>query len=589
MRQIGSAMANELPAATPVDAGGQFGWYHPPCGAAGRVGVVLCNAFGAEMLCAHAGWRALAIALAAAGLPTLRFDYAGTGDSAGEDREPDRLGVWSGGINAAIDAFRQGAGVDRVIVVGLRLGATLAAGALAGRGDVAGFAALAPVTSGRNHARELAVLARLNRLRPEDAPPDADEIGGIGVNGFFFSEETLGAIKALDLRGIAPPAADILLLEREGAADAVLWRGEGMRVETALFAGYDTFMDNPTTSVPPAESWRRVVDWCGAIAAKTAGEAAPATGFAPPRVRAAGCTETPLHFGRNDSLFGILSAPEAGAAADLAVIILNAGRNPHIGWGRGAVEMARALATKGTSVLRLDAAGIGDSPAWPDGPGEVLYSPDQKADVRAAMDALTARGFRRFHLVGACGGAYLALHTARDDTRVAGFSLVNLLKFHWREGDSLAVAMAEQVYRPTNSYLQRLKDPETWRRILRGEVALAGIAGALARRIGHKLTAMPLKLFARLNGRLSPQAEAAGWFRALAVLGVVMQMILSAEDPALAELALYFGQEGRDLPPEAHVRVEILANADHNLSQRDARLRTLALVEEALAAIRGGA
>lgn len=585
-------MAGDFQDAAPVDAGGQFGWYHPPLGTGGRVGVVLCNAFGAEMLCAHAGWRQLAIRLAAAGLPTLRFDYAGTGDSAGDDREADRLDTWSRGIDDAIESLRHGAGVERVIVIGLRLGATLAAVVATRRDDIAGFSALAPVGSGRIHARELAMLAKLNRLRPDDAPPDADEIGGIGVNGFFVSDETQAAIKALDLTRVAGPAAEILLLERGNAVDADLaaaWRDQGARVETAVFEGYDTFMDSPTTTVLPEASWARLVDWCRALAAKETTEAPVRSGFGAAHAAGAGWREAPLFFGRDERLFGILSTPETkGTNDDLAVLILNAGRNHHIGWGRGAVEMARALAAKGSTVLRLDAAGIGDSPAWPEGPEEVLYSPEQKADVIAAMDALAVRGFRRFHLVGACGGAYLALHAAIVDPRIAGFSLVNLLKFHWREGDSLAVAMAEQVYRPTGSYVQRLKDVETWKRILKGEVALAGIAGAIARRIGHKLMAVPLKLFALLNGAVSPQAEASGWFQALAVPGVVMQMILSAEDPAMAELALYFGPEGRDLPPEAKVRVEIIPHADHNHSQRDARTQTLARVEEALAELRGG-
>lgn len=585
-------MADDLRGATPVDAGGQFGWYHPPAGAGARVGIVLCSALGTEMLCAHAGWRQLAIRLAAAGMPTLRFDYAGTGDSPGDDREADRLGVWSRGIDSAIESLRRGAGVERVIVVGLRLGATLAATVAARRDDIAGFAALAPVVSGRVHARELAMLARLNRLRPDDAPPDADEIGGIGVNGFFVSDETLGAIKALDLRSVARPAAEVLLVERENAVDAefaAAWRDQGARIETAIFEGYDTFMDSPTTTVLPEASWARLVAWCRALAANETADQPRQSSFATASIVGPGWQEAPLFFGRGERLFGVLSMPELkGSNDDLAVIILNAGRNHHIGWGRGAVEMARALAAKGSTILRLDAAGIGDSPAWPDGPEEVLYSPEQKADVMAAMDALAARGFRRFHLVGACGGAYLALHAAIADPRIVGFSLVNLLKFHWREGDSLAVAMAQQVYRPTSSYLQRLKDPETYRRILKGEVALAGIAGALLRRIGHKLMTVPVKLFARPDGALSPGAEAAGWFRALAVPGVVMQMILSAEDPALAELALYFGPEGRDLPPEAKVRIEIIPHADHNHSQRDARVQTLALVEEALAELRGG-
>jgi len=65
-----------LTAATPVSIGQNFGWLHH---ANGDRGVVMCAAMGYEALCAHQSWRVLADGLAAAGLPTLRFDYPGGG------------------------------------------------------------------------------------------------------------------------------------------------------------------------------------------------------------------------------------------------------------------------------------------------------------------------------------------------------------------------------------------------------------------------------------------------------------------------------------------------------------------------------
>jgi hypothetical protein len=76
----------------PVTFAGCFGWLHP---APGRRGVVLCNAWGQEALCAHRSWRLLAMDLAAAGLPTLRFDYPGTGDSLDDPETPAGSGPGS--------------------------------------------------------------------------------------------------------------------------------------------------------------------------------------------------------------------------------------------------------------------------------------------------------------------------------------------------------------------------------------------------------------------------------------------------------------------------------------------------------------
>ena len=68
----------------------------------------------------------LARKLEGAGYAAMRFDYAGTGDSSGEIAD---FGVdaWVEDIEAAAEVLRQESGVTRIVLVGLRLGATLAA------------------------------------------------------------------------------------------------------------------------------------------------------------------------------------------------------------------------------------------------------------------------------------------------------------------------------------------------------------------------------------------------------------------------------------------------------------------------------
>jgi pimeloyl-ACP methyl ester carboxylesterase len=87
---------------------------------------VLCYPWGAEYVYAHHTMRQLAVKLSTCGFHTLRFDYFGTGDSGGEDYEANPAAA-AVDIESAIEGLQDIVGVARVALIGLRLGATLAA------------------------------------------------------------------------------------------------------------------------------------------------------------------------------------------------------------------------------------------------------------------------------------------------------------------------------------------------------------------------------------------------------------------------------------------------------------------------------
>jgi pimeloyl-ACP methyl ester carboxylesterase len=87
---------------------------------------VLCQPWGVEYVYAHRTMRQLAVKLSASGFHTLRFDYFGTGDSGGEDSEADPAAAQVD-VESAIEGLQDIVGVPRVALIGLRLGATLAA------------------------------------------------------------------------------------------------------------------------------------------------------------------------------------------------------------------------------------------------------------------------------------------------------------------------------------------------------------------------------------------------------------------------------------------------------------------------------
>ncbi len=104
-----------------------FAIHDPPSGANERPrAAVLCNPGGAEAVYAHRSLRHLALRLARLGFHVVRFDYFGTGDSGGADEEAGEQGMQSD-LEYAIEAARDVAGSSRVTLVGLRLGAVIAA------------------------------------------------------------------------------------------------------------------------------------------------------------------------------------------------------------------------------------------------------------------------------------------------------------------------------------------------------------------------------------------------------------------------------------------------------------------------------
>jgi pimeloyl-ACP methyl ester carboxylesterase len=120
--------------------------------------VLLCNPFGEEAARAHRSFRVLANQLERLGYPVLRFDYGGTGDSMGESDDVS-LDGWLADVGHAADELAAASGGKKLVAVGLRLGATLAALATArGRLRPRHLVLWDPVVDGGGYLRELSAM-----------------------------------------------------------------------------------------------------------------------------------------------------------------------------------------------------------------------------------------------------------------------------------------------------------------------------------------------------------------------------------------------------------------------------------------------
>ncbi|MBL9028270.1 MAG: alpha/beta hydrolase [Myxococcales bacterium] len=104
-----------------------FGFLNEPRGETQRAhGVLLCPPIAQEHVRAHWALRQVATSLCRAGFHVLRFDWFGVGDSAG-DLSQATVARWRSDLETAAQELKDAAGVRKVSLVGLRLGATLAA------------------------------------------------------------------------------------------------------------------------------------------------------------------------------------------------------------------------------------------------------------------------------------------------------------------------------------------------------------------------------------------------------------------------------------------------------------------------------
>lgn len=529
-------------------------------------GVVLCNAFGHEELNGHRSMRHLASLLADAGLPALRFDYDATGDSAGDDREGGRVAAWRASIVQAAEALRAEAGVSRVVLAGLRMGALLALVAAREVG-ADGLVLWNPVVSGRMHARELLRLHKMLFPRPKgDAAPPADE----EALGFVLSKETAADLGKLDALALAEkPAGSCLVIggNDQPAEDKLLdkLRELGMEVEYRHLPGHRFLVTDPHRSEVPGEMLSAIVDHLSSRYPES-GEAKAASEL-PAVVSGGPGGEQAWLFGAPGRRFGVLTpAKEKGDRP--AIVLMNAGSIHHIGPNRAFVRMARRWADLGYPVLRMDLSGIGESAPGEGSPENVPYPRDAVKDAQAAMTALQEAGVaRRFILSGLCSGADIAFRAGVIDRRVAGAWMINPQAFYFESSDALKGFMKAEL--EAQYYESGLWDLERWKKMIRGQVDLLHIAGVMRGKVESAVKRRIGRLFGERAGS-APQTpesrDVIADLRSMAARGVDTFLLCSEDDPGLIYLEKYFGSGLQEISGARGFRREVALGTDHTFT-----------------------
>ncbi len=399
-----------------------FGWVHRPADDTAVGAVVLCPPLAREWTNAHYAYRMLAQLLAAAGMLAVRFDYDGTGDSAGVDGDPARVAAWLASISAAIELARE-SGSASVSLVGMRMGALLAAVAAAKTEPIDGVVLWDPCPSPRAFLREQSAL---HRLALEDHPVQE---GVVELPGMVLDAETATDLGSLEVPDSRHPRARVLLLTRPGRRPQVDLAGAlGTEVAEGPALGQERLLDVDLAEREiPVETMGHIVSWL------TTQNRRPASTITVPRresarigVAGTSVTEQAVRIGPA-GLFGIVTDPDE-AKVSTTVLMLNSGNNSHTGPSRLWVDLSRHWASMGIRCARFDQSGLGDSPTRPGQAPQVIRAPENFDDVEDARRVL-ATDPTDVALVGLCSGGYQALEAALSQPMRAVCAINPVLHF----------------------------------------------------------------------------------------------------------------------------------------------------------------
>lgn len=214
----------------PVSGEKIFTVTHRAAARRGTGGVLMLHPLVEEKLWVGRATTRLARALADAGLPVLRFDHRGHGDSDREHHEMTLDSLFED-LDAAAAAFRAREGVEELHLFGFRHGGTLAlhrAGSL----GASSVAAVGPPASGAdslmkmlrsNLTTQMGIFGEVREDR-EALLAHMRETGLLNLDGYHLSAELYDGLAGIDLAAgldYAGPALVVSLLRREGAqADA---------------------------------------------------------------------------------------------------------------------------------------------------------------------------------------------------------------------------------------------------------------------------------------------------------------------------------------------------------------------------------
>ena len=576
-----------------------FGWLHIVDTSPNYdIGMVICPSLGVEYMSAYRPLRYVADYYALSGVPVIRFDYHGTGDSSGQNEDDNRLDDWLWSIEKAQNELKRLTGCSKTGFFGFRVGATLAAMLLESvRSEF--LIMWAAVESGRQYIREIKALQRASSINHVDS----SEQEYIEAGGAVFFPKTSADLEKIRLAELIPKAPHILLVPRDDLpvnrklVDA--WSQRKLNVTQIELLGYRDMVVDPHYVMIPHAAIRQLVIWTfeRILRHLTKNNIAKLSESFTTRItltaetgRSAGhaentqnINESVICYGPNNKRIAILTEPEISDGKNYPIIIIaNSGANHHVGPNRLYVLLARQLSRKGFRCLRVNVRGLGDS--VDDIPAEenIVYIDNSSDEIKLAMQSFGADWLNnRFIILGLCSGSYYSFHAAKDiqDANIIESVMINPLTFYWTEGMSLDASPAIN-YSQWNWYKSAVKNPDSWLKLVKGRIELSELFKTIARRLKiiFQLNMKKLSYTINTDDDTVSRQDLNRDLMDITNNKRYLSFFLARNDPGYDILLTNAKGTVKKLLKKEKISIDFIENADHTFSKQKPRCELIDLI-----------
>ena len=543
-------------------------------------GVVICPPLAVEYMNSYRSLRYTADYFALAGIPTLRFDYHGTGDSSGIEEDENRLEEWLLSITLAMDKLKELTKCDKVGLFGFRMGATLAA-LVAEKTPIEFLISWAALNSGKKYIREINLIQMTGKVQTQDN--SLLEAGGMG-----YWEQTVNDISRINLKNITPQAKRILIIPRdEQKNDAELyeaWKTKNLNIEQQYHIGSTLMLVDAHQTVVPHKTINSIVQWTlkAILSKKILNQSTIVTNNLSTTARITYANdilsnqidetitvkESINYFGSNNNTFSIITESDKTKYSKLpTVIIVNSGANHRVGPSRLYVLLARKLSLMGFRCLRVDVTGIGDSIAsgTEDENNEYIDSSNQVIlEAIQSMDQNYTN--KKYILMGLCSGAYFSFQAALklQEINFKSCILINPLTFYWDDGSSEENSPIKE-FRIWGWYKKAFTSKKSWKKLLKAEINFQKLGHAIINRLVTKFNFIKRIL---PNQKIDKHRDLlATDITRITNSNTDLQFILSRNDPGYDILSTNAGKTVRKLKRLKKIGIHFIENADHTFSR----------------------
>jgi uncharacterized protein len=213
-----------------------------------KMGFIFCNSFAEEGIISHRVLVNLARKLSNEGYACLRFNYMGEGDSDNSFEESD-IATRLSDISCVVEYLRNEIKIEKIGLLGVRLGATFAAMSCRKISDIDRLVLISPIVNGKKYADQLLrsnlsfQMAAYGKIRQDRKTLVQNLISGnhVNVDGYLLTKKIYQQLEEINLVTTGPAShPEVLILE--------ILRRKNRAIPNEINSLYEMYKENSCNS-----------------------------------------------------------------------------------------------------------------------------------------------------------------------------------------------------------------------------------------------------------------------------------------------------------------------------------------------------